>query len=397
MGEDSFQEVSYNSWFSRLGSSIGGVIGGLLLFVVSFPMLFLNEGCAVRTAQSLAEGEKAVVSVPADRVDPANEGKLVHVSGETVPQKEISDTQFGVAVNGISLQRYVEIYQWKEEKQEKREKQVGGGEKVITTYSYKEDWVRDPIDSSKFKDQTGHRNQGTLPVQSQTWNAEVKLGAFELTPKQVNSIGGAQSLPVTSEMQSKLSDDLRNQWQVQDSKFYKSYDPGSGGGPRIGDVRVSYKWVRPGPVSVVARQFKNTFEPYHAKAGDAVDLLQIGSVSAEQMFAAAQSANTTRTWIIRLVGFVMMGIGICMVFQPIVVFADFLPFLGNLVGLGVGVFAFGTAFVLSLITIALGWIVYRPLLGASLLVLAIGSLVGLIYLGRKKKQTLATQVSAAAS
>ena len=39
-----------------------------------------NEGRAVRTAESLEEGAGAVVSVPADAVDPGNEGKLVHVS-----------------------------------------------------------------------------------------------------------------------------------------------------------------------------------------------------------------------------------------------------------------------------------------------------------------------------
>ena len=78
---NSFTETTSTSWFGRLRHSVGGVVIGLVLIVGMVVLLFWNEGRAVTTARSLAEGAGAVVSVGADAVDAANEGKLVHVSG----------------------------------------------------------------------------------------------------------------------------------------------------------------------------------------------------------------------------------------------------------------------------------------------------------------------------
>ena len=78
---DSFTETTSVSWFGRLRRSVGGVVIGLVLIIGMVVLLFWNEGRAVTTARSLAEGAGAVVSVGADAVEAANEGKLVHVSG----------------------------------------------------------------------------------------------------------------------------------------------------------------------------------------------------------------------------------------------------------------------------------------------------------------------------
>ena len=66
--------VDNPSWAQRLGSSFKGVLVGLALFIAGFPILFLNEGRAVDTAKRLKEGAGAVVDVPADKIDAANEG-----------------------------------------------------------------------------------------------------------------------------------------------------------------------------------------------------------------------------------------------------------------------------------------------------------------------------------
>ncbi|MCY2994909.1 MAG: hypothetical protein NTY19_44665 [Planctomycetota bacterium] len=60
---DSFSEVTSQSWFSRLGNAIKGVLLGIILFVVAFPLLWWNEGRAVKTAKGLKEAGGAVVAV----------------------------------------------------------------------------------------------------------------------------------------------------------------------------------------------------------------------------------------------------------------------------------------------------------------------------------------------
>ena len=93
---DSFTETTSESWFSRIKSSIGGIFIGLIMIVISFPILFLNEGRAVKTSKSLKEGAAAVIDVPASPIASANEGKLVHFTGMTGPASTLQDATFGV-------------------------------------------------------------------------------------------------------------------------------------------------------------------------------------------------------------------------------------------------------------------------------------------------------------
>ena len=78
MSEDTFTEVTNASWLSRIGSAIKGIVIGLALFIVAFPILFWNEGRAVRRYKTLNEGAGSVISLPEARVLPENDGKLVH-------------------------------------------------------------------------------------------------------------------------------------------------------------------------------------------------------------------------------------------------------------------------------------------------------------------------------
>ncbi|MDW8243656.1 MAG: TMEM43 family protein [Thermogemmata sp.] len=330
-----------------------------------------------------------MITVSADYVDPNNEGKLVYVTGKAEPQKEVADPDMGVSVLGIALIRKVEIYQWVEEVETKRERQLGGGEKETRTYKYKKEWREEPVDSSTFhaSGQARHVNRGTLPFRSRSWYAETRLGAFNLTESQLRRLGNAETLSITPAMAEKLSEEQRKVWRVREGMFYRPINPHAAidGDPEIGDVRVSYQWIPPGPVSVVAQQINNTFTPYLAKAGDTVDLIATGYVPVEQMFAEAHQANVIRTWLVRLVGFLMMGFGLMLIFQPLAVLADVIPFLGSLVGLGIALVSFTLAFVLSLITIAIGWLYYRPLLGISLL--AVAAVILLLLWSRSRKVT----------
>jgi len=45
---DTFTEVTRRGLFGRLGQAIKGIVFGVVLFLASFPVLFINEGCAVK-------------------------------------------------------------------------------------------------------------------------------------------------------------------------------------------------------------------------------------------------------------------------------------------------------------------------------------------------------------
>jgi len=122
MSEDSFIEVTSESWFSRMGNAFVGILIGLALFIAGFPVLFWNEGRAVKRYKTLNEGAGIVISLPEARVSPQNDGRLIHVSGTADTEETVSDPEFDVAVNAIKLKRQVEMYQWQENKKRKTKK-----------------------------------------------------------------------------------------------------------------------------------------------------------------------------------------------------------------------------------------------------------------------------------
>ena len=72
MSEDSFTETVSTGWFSRIGDSIKGILFGLLLVIAAFPVLFINEGCAVKTRKTLDQGNKEFVHVDPTAIDTSN-------------------------------------------------------------------------------------------------------------------------------------------------------------------------------------------------------------------------------------------------------------------------------------------------------------------------------------
>jgi hypothetical protein len=376
---DSFSVTSNTSWFSRIGKSIGGIFFGLLLLVIGVVLLFWNEGRAVQTYKSLKEGQGIVVSIGADAVDPANEGKLVHLNGDAVTDGILVDEDFGIAAEALRLRREVEMYQWEEKQESKTEKKLGGGEETVTTYSYAKKWSSGLVDSSAFRQSAGHENPAEMPWESLSWDAEgVTVGAFELPPDLLSRLGGFKDLPVREMPEGAAWPEDAQTYQ---GRIYLGADPSA---PVVGDVRIAYSVVEPGPVSIVAEQRGDSFAEYRTKAGDSLAMIEPGTRTAQEMFESAIAGNTMLTWLVRLAGFMLLWFGFSMVFAPISVLADVIPFLGNLVGMATGFFAFLLALAVALVVVAVAWIFFRPLLGILLLAMAVAAgLAGLKILRRR--------------
>ena len=138
---DSFVETTSTSWLSRIVGLIAGVLFGIVFVIGSIVLLFWNEGRAVQTARSLSEGGKVVVDAAPAPVDPGNEGRLVHVTGDAKAGAPIADPTFVVSAPALRLVRAAEMYQWQEDKREETHKSIGGSEQTVTTYTYKKVWL----------------------------------------------------------------------------------------------------------------------------------------------------------------------------------------------------------------------------------------------------------------
>ena len=171
--------------------------------------------------------------------------------------------------------------------------------------------------------------------------------------------------------------------------IYYGSDPGI---PQVGDLRVSFSVVPESTISVVAQLTGQSLAPYTTEVGGDLYMLDDGSVTAEAMFASEHQANTILTWVLRLVGFVVMWIGLACLFGPLRVLADILPFLGRIVGAGIGLVSAVLAFALSGLTISIAWLFYRPVVALSIMALS-GAAV--FWLTRRSESAQAPTPSAA--
>lgn len=366
---DSFTEVTREGYFSKLGGAIKGVLFGFILFLVSFVILFWNEGRAVKRYQALKEGSGIVVSVDAHEIDAANKGKLVHVTGTVTLDKELKDSQFGIQMKALRLKRKVEMYQWEEKVKTEKEKKVGGSTETVKTYSYHKTWSSSHENSNNFKERSGHENPSSMPYKNESWNAgDAMLGAYKFDGSLVRQVAGFKTMNLNSDLK------IPSEFKLDGNKLYKGSNPSS---PQVGDVRVSFEIVEPGDVSVIAAQTTSGFEPYQTQAGGTLHILKKGIHSSKAMFEQEQSSNATMTWILRVVGILVMFFGISLILNPLAVLGDVIPFIGNILETGVGIISFLVALVLSFITIAIAWLFYRPLL-AIILIAAGGALVFVI-------------------
>ncbi len=376
---DVFTETSHESWFSRIGGSLKSLLFGLLLFLVSFPLLFWNEGRAVTTARSLAEGEKNVVSVSNEKIESTNEGKLIHTSGTAVTDETLRDDLFSIELNAIHINRVAEMYQWHEKRETRKKKKLGGGETTETTYRYEKKWSPTLISSNEFRHSQGHENPDSMPIPSKTISAsKVMLGAFQLPASMVSQISGHNPIAMTeANVPEKFADQIR----VDGGGLYYGRDPAS---PQIGDMRIRFSSTPAVDVSLLAQQHGDSFQPYQTRAGDAISRLEMGNHSAEEMFAHAQSENSFFTWVLRAVGTALMLGGLMMLMNPISVLGDIIPIVGSIVQGGSFFIALMFTVVLAPLTIAIAWVAYRPLIAVPLLALSAVGIVLLIKNRRKK-------------
>ncbi|KAL1251805.1 hypothetical protein QQF64_019601 [Cirrhinus molitorella] len=364
-------------FLERLSASTGGVIAGVCLFTLSFYVLFTNEGRALCTASSLDEGLNQVVSLHPMYAGTQNHGRLVHLSGPL----RTAHVSVAAAVRpklwsvcaGRQTAEEGGDYQWVEYSSS-RDYEENGEKKTETTYSYNAEWRSEVVSSRHFDQEVGHMNPSAMAVESVTVVApDVWVGRLFLSAGLVEQITDFHTLSLQG-----LPVPVTNAFlTVYDDYFYHTANPRR---PEVGDVRVRFAYaglsgdgVYPGPahkVSVVAMQEGDQLKPFRTRSGDVLEILYMGHLSAEEVFAREQQMNSVKTWGLRLAGWALMFLGISLSTRIIHTLVDWVPVLRELVSLGLKIFALCVSCSLSLLTIAAGWIFYRPLLGGAIALLA---------------------------
>jgi hypothetical protein len=378
---DSFTETKQVSWLQRIKDALVGILIGIGLVLIACFLLFWNEGRAVQTARSLTEGRGAVASIDPQRTDPANEGKIVHLAGAVKIPSSLTDEEFGVSAQALRLVRKVEMYQWREEKKTETRKNFGGSEETVTTYSYQRAWLDTRQDSSRFRNQDGHRNPDMRYHARDLMSRDATLGTFQLNETVLRQIAAGDELRVDPALAGPLQTKLSGPVQVTDGRIYLGRDPGSA---QIGDHRIGYRVARPESISVIGRQSGSGFAEYQTQAGDRLLMATAGNVPAADMFRAAERENTIITWAIRIGGAFAIFLGWVLVFRPLSVVGDLVPLVGTILSVGTGLVAMFLTFLIAPTVIGIAWLFYRPLIGIAILLAGLGGAIGIKMLASRR-------------
>lgn len=224
------------------GATKAQVLVGAVLAIAIVAMLWLAWQRRAETSTEAPAPVPAAAGTPLtvspERIDPANQGRLLEISGKLRGQDVPHDEQFGIRAEAgaIGLMRSVEMRQWEE---------TCAREKC----EYEQVWSDEPIDSSAFRQRKGHENPQRSPFDGELFVAkEWRLGAFRFDPQLGAQIlfddDAPAALPVRA---SQLPPNLAATFRDRDGVLYTG-DPEH---PAIGDLRVSYRVVAPMEVSRV--------------------------------------------------------------------------------------------------------------------------------------------------
>ena len=360
---DSFTETTKISFGQNIKNSLFGAFLGFILFLLSFVILWWNEGNNVAQIYKANFMAKNAIEISVDQINRENDNKLVQLSGKAVTDASLTDGIITVP-NAFALKRTVEMYQWKENVETETKDELGGGTTETKTYSYEKVWSENQIDSEDFA-KSGYTNP-KFPIESEDVYAESgRLGEFKLTTKQTH---------LMHEYSEYTNLPQKGEYKINEGTYYKGYNPQK---PNIGDLRISYEVVPSGVnISIIGEQ-QSDDTITGMKLKDKTAYMQMsGLKTKDEMINAFRQGNKMFTNLIRFLGWLLMFAGLNMLINPLIVLLKFIPFLSNIVGFLTKGVMFLASIALSLLTIAIAWFAYRPMLSIGLIII----ICGIVYL-----------------
>jgi hypothetical protein len=227
-----------------------------------------------------------LVEGDSDRIDPANEGRLVHVSGELKSTARLTDPDFAMSAEAALLVRSAEMYQWTRE-------EFSQGET-----HYVSSW------SAERRASVGLRPNPPFRFPSIKVTArDATLGAFRPGKWVLENLQTTVDLPI--EPATVEAAGTHGPVQLSNGKLYLGSNPWQ---PQIGDIRISWRIAKPGPVSLIGRQAGTDLVAFQT-SGDPLLLVRSGTLSAAEMFKIRGQESSNETWMSRLLGgcFLLLG------------------------------------------------------------------------------------------
>lgn len=263
------------------------IIIGVLLILSSVLLIGYSEYKVIKILMNRDNLNNEINEVKSTMVDKNNNDKLIFMNGYLILNKDLEDKEFNVSVRTSKLERVVEIYQYKETKEDDE------------TYSYETDWYSELIDSSEFKND-GFDNPSSMKYENKTYYNDTYLGAFKLDDKEIDELGlYSRYLDLDSEFASKNGFNISNEYYTtsKDIDF-----------PEVGDIRISFRYNSSSSVSVIAKQDNDTLSEY--KVNDLlIKKIYNGKLNKEEVIKDIYPLNLVLNILVIVVSIILSIIG----------------------------------------------------------------------------------------
>ncbi|CAD8157753.1 unnamed protein product [Paramecium pentaurelia] len=376
------------------------IIGVLVIFGAS-ALLWYNERRQAITEYRLEQAKKQCISVNSSEVNPNTNHQLIHINGESRTSELVEDAAFGLSLKDcIKLVRKVEMYQWV--RKSRKNRRVG--------YYYVQEWSS-TFHSDCDEEHNNDKSKWILEEQIKV-NQNVRIGAYLMSKSLAEQTNANENILMFSNNAQAVSNFYKYSQGFQDFEANGPYIyfQQNKGTVTLNDLRVSFDAARTGPTTVVSQQDYDSFTPFiiHDKFEQTLTrdenledlqlscttcfciccklcrslekpLIQIdwifeSTLTLNQVFQNQAEENACITLGNRIAGYVVMGIGFCMIFSPITWLLSWFPMIGTFLASFTGFIFFLVSFIISipfsLLTIAFAWLIYHPKYGIALIALS---------------------------
>jgi hypothetical protein len=245
-----------------------GIILGLVLWCLVPVCLWNNERIAIKQYKMQFKAERWAIHIDEPERAPIKDmdGRIVYVSGVSKADETLTDAKFPqVKSEGkIKLRRHFQMYQWVEKSREE-----GDGDNKRTVYYWEQAWSDHqescPNDSSgehqnppmplpsSQRQKTGYRASSDAMAGSgedcaQAAHEKVCVGSYYLGELVIRELMNWKTKDdVTAEMLQENKGAIKGEPMLKADWWYF----GGEGSEKIGDVRVQFEELLPGPISIV--------------------------------------------------------------------------------------------------------------------------------------------------
>ncbi len=377
-------KVRRQSYGNKLATSMIGAIIGIIMFLGSFVVLYYNEG-----RENL--GKIAATAKEVTNNSQAKSEELICFKG-IIDTSDYAEDTYLVNDEYVYIERRVEMYAYVETKHTDKKDNLGGSSTITESYTYKLEWSTNPTTTPNFN---GDANEKPSITNENAYNNRIetmpKSATYQSSNIQVGEYPIADSVELSGAKELGINEFKVNLATLPNAVISEKYILQSmGENPSFssfkeGDIRISFNIIKAGGNGIVFGAFSSgTITKFITPKGKSLLRLFSGVDTKAEAVSIFEKEHKTMTWILRLIGFILMFAGLMAMSNPITEFVSVIPIFSKVSKFAFSIIALIISLILTTLTILLSMILHNFWLAIALVAVIVLLVIVVITQKRKK-------------